>query len=208
MRTAATEFVYLTQPRDKVAIHTLWNSLFHVVAPLSGDRAHLLSKIEEIPEVAGGSPIYDALLLSGLQHPLYRNGEQPAIVVLTDGMDNQFEAPGRGSVIPFEKLRAAVAEWPIPIYTLLLPYESKDLQERGARNMKQISEVTGGRLFEIASMRDLPVVYEQVEEELRSVYTIGYYPKNQSFDGSWRTVRVKVKRPGLTVRTRAGYRAE
>jgi len=48
-------------------------------------------------------------------------------------------------------------------------------------------------------------VYPQVAEELRSVYSITYTPKNQSFDGSWRKVTVRVKETGAVVRTRAGY---
>ncbi|MCY4586059.1 MAG: hypothetical protein OXB98_08495 [Bryobacterales bacterium] len=45
----------------------------------------------------------------------------------------------------------------------------------------------------------------KVPRELRSVYTLAYYPKNQEFDGAWRPVQVRVNRPGLTVRTRKGY---
>jgi len=50
-------------------------------------------------------------------------------------------------------------------------------------------------------------VYAQVEEELRSVYTLSYYPRNQNFDGRWRRVQVRVKVPDLRVRTRDGYYA-
>ena len=47
----------------------------------------------------------------------------------------------------------------------------------------------------------------QVTEELRSVYTLAYYPRNQTFEGQWRKVEVRVKRPGVVVRTRDGYLA-
>jgi Ca-activated chloride channel family protein len=46
-----------------------------------------------------------------------------------------------------------------------------------------------------------------VAEELRAVYTVAYYPKNQNFDGKWRSVEVRVKRPGAKVRARPGYYA-
>ena len=49
--------------------------------------------------------------------------------------------------------------------------------------------------------------FREVTEELRSVYTLAYYPKNQEFDGAWRPVEVRVNKPGVTVRTRQGYAA-
>ena len=56
-------------------------------------------------------------------------------------------------------------------------------------------------------MTDVEPVYAQVAEELRAVYTVAYYPKNQNFDGKWRRVEVRVKRPGAKIRARAGYYA-
>lgn len=207
MQQAARDFVKMAQPRDRLAIHVLQNTVFQVVCPLTSDRDRLLRAVDRIPDIAGGSPIYDALLLSGVQEPLYQTGEQPAIVILTDGMDNQFELPSKGSKIAFAKLHAAVKEWPIPIYTLLFPYESLQLQQRGKRNMQQLSDSSGGRLFTVAALEDLKGVYTQVAEELRSVYTIGYSPLNQEFDGRWRSVRLRSKRSGVTLRTRPGYLA-
>ena len=71
--------------------------------------------------------------------------------------------------------------------------------------MQQLAERTGGRLFRANSIRDLDAVYEQVAEELRSIYTLGYYPSNQEFDGEWRRIRVNLKGHDARVRTRPGY---
>ena len=49
--------------------------------------------------------------------------------------------------------------------------------------------------------------FREVTRELRSVYTLAYYPHNQEFDGAWRPVEVRVNRPAVTVRTRKGYAA-
>jgi Ca-activated chloride channel family protein len=48
-------------------------------------------------------------------------------------------------------------------------------------------------------------VYPLVAEELRHVYAVAYYPRNQNFDGRWRRVEIRLKRPGITFRTREGY---
>jgi hypothetical protein len=56
-------------------------------------------------------------------------------------------------------------------------------------------------------MQALEPVYAQIAEELRSVYTISYYPANQNFTGKWRRVQVRAKSLGVTLRTRRGYYA-
>jgi hypothetical protein len=72
-------------------------------------------------------------------------------------MDNQLGLPDRawGSKIAYKKLRAAVSEWPFPIYTLLVPYEPPQFQKFGRANMRRLSEGSGGRLFEVSSLEDL-----------------------------------------------------
>ena len=73
--------------------------------------------------------------------------------------------------------------------------------------MRILAEASGGRLFTARSLKDLEPVYAQVAEELRSVYTLAYYPSNQNFDGRWRRIQVRTTRSGLTIRTRPGYYA-
>ena len=48
-------------------------------------------------------------------------------------------------------------------------------------------------------------VIDEVGEELRSLYTVAYKPSNQHYEGEWRKVEVRVAKPGLKIRTRAGY---
>jgi Ca-activated chloride channel family protein len=73
--------------------------------------------------------------------------------------------------------------------------------------MERLAEASGGRLFPAASIRDLEPVFPQLAEELRSVYSVAYYPENQQFDGNWRKVLIEVGRPGVVIRARLGYYA-
>ena len=68
-------------------------------------------------------------------------------------------------------------------------------------------DASGGRLFPARSVSDLAPVYAQVADELRAVYSLAYYPKNQNFDGKWRRIQVRGKRTGVVLRTRNGYYA-
>ena len=96
------------------------------------------------------------------------------------------------------------------IYPVLLdPAERRDKAPGWARKarerMERLAAATGGRLFPAASLEDLEPVYSQVAAELRSVYRLAYYPKDQNFDGEWRDVAVKAKQPGARLRFRTGY---
>jgi VWFA-related protein len=81
------------------------------------------------------------------------------------------------------------------------------LYEVARREMREMSERTGGRVYPVRALMDLEGVYKQVADELRSQYLIGYYPKNDRRDGRWRTIRVEEKMKDASVRARSGYRA-
>ncbi len=70
-----------------------------------------------------------------------------------------------------------------------------------------MAHASGGRVFPAESIADLESVFPLIESELRSVYTLGYYPQDQNFDGGWRPVEVQVSRPSTAVRARPGYYA-
>jgi VWFA-related protein len=53
--------------------------------------------------------------------------------------------------------------------------------------------------------RDLPEVYDQLLDELKAQYVIGYVPDDPKHDGRYRKLRVEVSRPKLKVRHRPGY---
>jgi VWFA-related protein len=73
------------------------------------------------------------------------------------------------------------------------------------RELSELSERTGGRVYPVRTLGDLEGVYKQVADDLRSQYSIGYYPTNETYDGRWRTIRVEVKRGAARVRARSGY---
>jgi VWFA-related protein len=76
------------------------------------------------------------------------------------------------------------------------------------RELRLLAERTGGRVFPVKTLEDLSGVYKQVGDELRSQYTIGYYPSNRAHDGRWRTIRLETRSPGISVRARTGYWAK
>ena len=69
----------------------------------------------------------------------------------------------------------------------------------------QLAEQTGG--FLIHDTNDASGAFKRLEEDMRFYYLLSYSPTNDAFDGSYRSISVKVKRPGAQVQGRKGYYA-
>ena len=54
---------------------------------------------------------------------------------------------------------------------------------------------------------DLDPGLRRIADDLTSYYLLGYYSSNTKLDGRFRKVTVKIKRPGVDVRARRGYKA-
>ena len=72
--------------------------------------------------------------------------------------------------------------------------------------LRDLSELTGGQLFEVESTGNLGSIFVGVLEEFRLRYLISYTPRGVSTDG-WHRLDVRVKRRGVTVKARPGYLA-
>ena len=81
------------------------------------------------------------------------------------------------------------------------------LYDMARREMRDMATRTGGRDYAVKTLADLNGVYKQIADDLRSQYSLSYYPTNRNHDGRWRQIRVEVKPAGATVRSRTGYRA-
>jgi VWFA-related protein len=66
-----------------------------------------------------------------------------------------------------------------------------------------LAKGTGG--FEIFNTNDFLAGLEKVSKEMSEYYNLGYTPPNQSHDGSYHKITVKVGRPGVVLRYRTGY---
>ena len=71
--------------------------------------------------------------------------------------------------------------------------------------LARLAEETGGFLIEQSN--DLSSAFRRIDEDNRFHYLLTYSPSNAVFDGKFRTIRVKVRRPGVQVFARKGYRA-
>ena len=71
--------------------------------------------------------------------------------------------------------------------------------------LARLSQDTGG--FLVSETNNLRGALQRIDEDTRFHYLLTYVPKNGTFDGRFRAIDVKVKRPGVEVFARNGYRA-
>ena len=116
-----------------------------------------------------------------------------AIMIVSDGGDNH-------SKYTSAQIESLVREADVQIYamgvfepTLSLGLTPEEVS--GPRLLSEITTQTGGRAFAAAVTSDLPSVAARIAVELRNQYVLGYYPKNQSRDGKYRHVEVKLAQP-------------
>jgi Ca-activated chloride channel family protein len=127
-----------------------------------------------------------------------------AIVLLSDGQDTT-------SVIPYEDVLDLAKRSEVVIYAIAL----QDKPDGTGRNdsswkenqyvLGQLTTSTGGKAFAVTDPTTLPMIYAQIADELSNQYTIGYASKSTRRDGAWRRILVRVTRPNMTARTKAGY---
>jgi VWFA-related protein len=75
----------------------------------------------------------------------------------------------------------------------------------GKKILLQISQQTGGLMFEVSKKLPLDKIYSVAEEGLRNQYGIGYTPNPPDSDVGYHTIHLTAKQKDLTVQARQGY---
>ena len=65
-----------------------------------------------------------------------------------------------------------------------------------------MSDATGGHVFKVNSTTNLNAAFTRIADELRKTYSLGYYPTEERRPGVTYTLKVRIYRPNLTIRTR------
>ena len=143
-----------------------------------------------------GTALYDAIYLA-CGDKLNGEAGRKAIVIVTDAQDE-------GSKVRLEEAIEAAQRTDTVIHLLLVA----DPRFGGNAGVaRRLTEETGGRLIIVNSEKKLEEAFDQISEELRSQYTLGYYPTNTAKDGKFRKIRVDANNHDYKVLARRGYYA-
>ena len=186
LQTAGKRVLDGLKPGDRAALV----AFSHVVAPTQGltDNLDRVRTALDQARGAGMTSLIDAA------HAGMLLGESDAgrslLIVFSDGVDTSswltatavLETARRGDVVVY----------------------GVEVGERRASFPRDLSEVTGGRLFAIESTKDLSAAFSRILEEFRMRYLISYSPQGVT-TGGWHRLEVRVKNRGVTVQARPGY---
>ncbi len=140
--------------------------------------------------VSGSTAIWDALWVTS-EEILGPSPDKTrrAIILLTDGVNTYGVKKLKDAVQASLKAEAV-------IYSIGIGDNYYDGVNKGA--LKRVSESTGGRAFFPRDERELRAAFQQIQEEMRSQYLLVYEPINQTRDGSYRKIEIKVANPNLS----------
>ena len=151
----------------------------------------------------GATHLYDAVYLSARE--LLRNEVgRKVLIMLTDGED-------QGSRIKLEQSIEAAQKADIIVYTMDISdrsfYYGRGVGFGGDSVLKKFSDETGGRVLEVNRVKDTGAAFQQIANELRTQYLLGYTPTNTKLDGTYRKIQVKTRTGDNKVQARRGYYA-
>jgi VWFA-related protein len=75
----------------------------------------------------------------------------------------------------------------------------------GKKILERMTQETGGRLFEVTKKQTVSQIYDQIGEELRSQYRLGYTPDSETAADGYHQIDLTSSRKDLNIQTREGY---
>lgn len=203
IKKAAERFVQLARPSDRIAVVAFTDEI-RMIQDLTTNRQQLIESIKNI-KMSGGSRIWDALKYT-YDNIIDKESRErrSAVVFMTDGLDGSQN-------ITYADLIEKVRQSETTIFPVFLDpsyYQLSTTSRMAEKSMSMLAQESGGQLYPAKNLKDLVGIYEQIVKDLSRVYSISYEPTDETRDGSWRELKVKIKsQPNLIVRSRQGYYA-
>jgi VWFA-related protein len=146
-----------------------------------------------------GTIMFDAVYLAASEKLKGEVGRK-AIVLITDGVD-------MGSRVKIREALDSAHKSDVIIYSVYyVDWRAYGgFGAPGDGDLRKLSEETGGRLHRVDRKYSLDMIFDEIQRELRSQYSIGYAPTNPVKDGSFRKLEIKAKNKDYKVQARKGY---
>ena len=196
-RRALDRFTAILLDRDDEGFVAAFNHLPRILTPWTTPPSRLAGRLgNERP--AGGTAMYDALVAAA---PMFerRHHTRAALIVISDGADT---ASDRSLAQAREALRRSDA------FVYAIAIDSATERRVSTRvnpdALREITGPSGGYTEVVRTSEDLGPATERIAQELNSQYTLGYAAVRPQ-DGSWRSIRVRVRTGDYITRSRRGY---
>jgi Ca-activated chloride channel homolog len=147
-----------------------------------------------------GTAFYDSIFYS-IDEKLAKENGRRALLIFSDGEDN---SSSHDMMTTIEEAQQTNVQLFAIRYTEKQHGKLTARNQYGIRVMDRVARETGGMHIDAQGV-DPQTYFKRIAEELRTSYELGYYPISAAKDGTFRKIVVRVKKPGLTVRSRTGY---
>jgi VWFA-related protein len=155
-----------------------------------------------------GTILFDAVYLASTEKLKGEVGRK-AMVLITDGVDT-------GSKISKDKAIEAAQKSDAIIYSI--DYEDPGAYGggfgtirlgggQGEGDLRRMSSETGGHVYKVDRKNSLDEIFRELQEEMRSQYSISYSPPSGKKDGSYHKLEIRVAAKDYKVQARKGYYA-
>jgi len=205
-REAAIQFFKTANPQDEFFLVS-FNERAELTSSFTNSVEDLQSRML-LTSAKGRTALLDAIYLGLSQMRGARNAKR-ALLILSDGGDNH-------SRYNESDIKRLVKEADTQLYAIgifdPLGYRTRTPEElNGPSLLGEVTEMTGGRVFSVENLNDLPDIASKIGMELRNQYVLGYRPSNKAHDARWRKVKIKLRAPRglppLSVYSKTGYYA-
>jgi len=190
-------FLELLKPGDKAFVEG-----FDIQVALSQDytgNVDLLNQGIRKLRPGGGTALYDALYHTCQTQMLSlreKTDVRKVIIMVSDGDDNYSRALMSDAIKMCQRAETSV---------YAISTDTSPTRGRGGDALKLIADATGGSVFYPVKLDDMAVFFKNIEEELRSQYSLEYRPSDFKLDGGFRTIYLASTDRRYHVRARTGY---
>ena len=200
-QSAAIQFLQqVVRPQSDLAFVMGFDVTSYVTQNYTNDQDKLEAGITKL-RPGGGTALFDAVYTACRDHLLkvpnpQQGSVRKALIVISDGDDNQSRAYPDDSIKMCQRAETII----YAISTNVSP--SRDRCDDVLRKM---AEATGGLAFFPKRIEDMSGSFHDIEEELRSQYSLAYRPADFKLDGAFRSIYLVALPRGYQVRAKKGY---
>jgi len=172
------------------------------------DSPRLLKRAIDELEIGGGTSVYDAVYLA-CKEKLGHEAGRKAIILISDGEDTTSKMRFNDALIAAHQSDAVIYGISNSVRTPF-PYGRRGRGGFGGGDigtLRKFSEETGGATFVVSNQNSFGKIFDQIAQELRSQYSLGYSSTNTTRDGKFRQIRIVPRDSSYSVRARKGYYA-
>lgn len=198
-KDAVSEFLYeIIRPKTDKAFVLAFDEKWDLTQDFTGDLDKLKTGLKGI-KAGGGTALWDAVYFAcrdKLMKEQANTSVRRAIVVVSDGEDNQSHVYREEAIDMAQRAEVII----YTVSTTLMGTATK-----GDDNLKALAESTGGRAFFPVKLDDVVAAFTDIQEELRSQYSISYHPENFVANGQFRPIQIVADTKKYKVRAKKGY---